>query len=538
MHLKLLCGFLLASIPWLHAQPNTIINDTFADGERLAQNLPASAGWYTGAAARNNLAVRNGALTIVANGSQRDVWGYFPATTLNIGDSITFTIDFRWAQTPPNLSTPGLRIALCNTNGQVPRRADGTIPSGGYQGYGSYTNPADNASGTNLRKRDGPAAASPTALLLELTDGDAADAPRIWNSFRTGLNGTQQGNIPYTASLKITRTGPDTANISTTISGGTLSPNNTMVVADTSAIYSTFDTVAIGVASSTAYGDLLVTRAEVVNEVNSARLINLSVRTNIPTSGDSFTLGYVVGGSGTSGPKPLVVRAAGPSLSVFGIGDALADPKLELFTGSAASGQNDDWGGGADVAGAMVAVGAFPFTSATSRDSAVLTNITARDNSVRVSANGAGTGTVIAEIYDASPSATFSASTPRLINVSVRKHLGTGLTVGFVVGGFGTKSVLVRAIGPALGAFGVEGVVADPQLTVFNNSNQVVATNDNWNGVAALSAAFTQVGAFPLPPTSRDAAVVTTLSPGSYTVQVSGVGNTTGVALVEVYEVQ
>jgi hypothetical protein len=84
----------------------------------------------------------------------------------------------------------------------------------------------------------------------------------------------------------------------------------------------------------------------------------------------------------------------------------------------------------------------------------------------------------------------------------------------------------------------VAGVVADPQLSVFNGANQTIATNDNWGGGPTLSAAFTQVGAFALPANSRDAAVVTTLSPGSYTVQVNGVGGTTGLALVEVYEVQ
>ena len=61
--------------------------------------------------------------------------------------------------------------------------------------------------------------------------------------------------------------------------------------------------------------------------------------------------------------------------------------------------------------------------------------------------------------------------------------------------------------------------------------------NDNWGGGSSLAAAFTQVGAFALAPDSRDAALLVTLEPGNYTVQVSGAGGTTGVALVEVYEV-
>jgi hypothetical protein len=233
-----------------------------------------------------------------------------------------------------------------------------------------------------------------------------------------------------------------------------------------------------------------------------------------------------------------VIRAVGPSLGALGVPGTLEDPKLELFLGGTKVGENDNWGGGAVVRDAMAAVGAFAFTGANSLDAVLLATAGAGDNSVRVSGNG-GTGTVIVELYDATPSASFSASTPRLVNVSVLKHLGTELTVGFVVGGSGTKTVLVRAVGPTLGMapFNVPGVVADPQLTLFQGGT-VVGSNDNWGGGAALVAAFAQVSAFALPANSRDAVIVATLAPGDYTVQVKGVNGTTGVALIEVYEVQ
>ena len=541
LQLKFLLPFVavvLASASALRAQPTTLISDTFTDGDRVTQNLPSSLAWYTGTDARLNLGVRNGALALVSNGRGRDVWGYFPTVTLNIGDSLTFTMDFRWTQTPPMISTPGLRTVLCYTNGQPPRRADGVIPAGGYQGYGSYTNPADGSSGTNLRKRDGSAATSASATLLELTDGDLADSPRIWNSLRTGLAGTQQANTPYTVVLKITRTGTDTANITTSISGGTLGANNTLSVADTSAIYSSFDTIAIGAANSALYGDLLVSRVELVHEINSTRLSNLSILTNLPARGDTLTMGYVIGGNGTAGPKSLVIRAAGPSLGALGQPGTLDDPKMELFTGSTKTGENDNWGGLASVRDAMASVGAFAFASPTSLDAATVVTLNGGGgNSVTVSAAGSGTGTVIAEIYDATPGDTFTASTPRLVNVSVLKHLGTSTTLGFYIAGSGSKTVLIRAIGPTVGAapFNVAGIVLDPQLTLFSGST-VLGTNDNWGGTAALTAAFKQVSAFDLPATSRDAALVTTLAPGSYTVVVTGVGNTTGVALIEVYE--
>jgi hypothetical protein len=185
----------------------------------------------------------------------------------------------------------------------------------------------------------------------------------------------------------------------------------------------------------------------------------------------------------------------------------------------------------------MAGVGAFPYTGGTSLDAAVAANLQPGDNSVKVSASGNGTGTVIAEIYDATPSAQFEASTPRLINVSVLKHLGTGLTMGFVIGGLQSKAVLIRAVGPTLGSapFNLSGVVADPQLSLFSGATSI-GSNDNWGGTPALTSAFNSVGAFQLPAASRDAAIMTTLAPGDYTVQVSGVGGTTGMAIVEVYE--
>ena len=74
------------------------------------------------------------------------------------------------------------------------------------------------------------------------------------------------------------------------------------------------------------------------------------------------------------------------------------------------------------------------------------------------------------------------------------------------------------------------------QRTLFSGQTAIVG-NDNWGGRAAFTAAFTQTGAFVLPAASRDAALLATLQPGSYSVQASGVAGTTGVAIVEIYEV-
>ncbi|MEO6243957.1 MAG: DUF1800 family protein [Opitutaceae bacterium] len=135
--------------------------------------------------------------------------------------------------------------------------------------------------------------------------------------------------------------------------------------------------------------------------------------------------------------------------------------------------------------------------------------------------------------------------TTSLSNLSTRAQVGTGgniIITGFNVGPGSGKTVLIRATGPTLGAapFSVPGVISDPQLELFSGSTHI-ARNDNWatalDGATPVTAAtFLSVGAFALPATSRDAALVVTLPPGSYTAQVSGVGTATGVALIEVYE--
>ena len=126
----------------------------------------------------------------------------------------------------------------------------------------------------------------------------------------------------------------------------------------------------------------------------------------------------------------------------------------------------------------------------------------------------------------------------RLANISTRGQVGTdadNLFGGFVISG-GSKTVLVRAVGPGLAAFGVGGTLPDPTLTVFDAGGVAVARNDNWS--PADGGTFGLVGAFPLTAGSRDAVIVTTLQPGGYTAQISGLGSpNTGVAILEIYDV-
>jgi dienelactone hydrolase len=136
------------------------------------------------------------------------------------------------------------------------------------------------------------------------------------------------------------------------------------------------------------------------------------------------------------------------------------------------------------------------------------------------------------------------APVARLVNLSVRVRAGTGdnvLISGFVLGDGLARTVLIRAVGPTLGAapFNVGDTLARPVLSLFRGTQQL-ATNTGWGSAANatdLRAAAAKVGAFALAEGSLDSALLVTLSPGPYTLQVAGANNTSGVALVEVYEV-
>lgn len=135
----------------------------------------------------------------------------------------------------------------------------------------------------------------------------------------------------------------------------------------------------------------------------------------------------------------------------------------------------------------------------------------------------------------------------RLINVSTRALVGAAerqMIGGFVLGGVGPKTVLVRAVGPALGLppINLTGVLPDPSLQLVDSATgTVIASNLDWglpaSSAVSLANAARDAGAFSLPVGSADAALKISLLPGAYTAVVSGTGGT-GLALVEAYAVE
>jgi hypothetical protein len=260
---------------------------------------------------------------------------------------------------------------------------------------------------------------------------------------------------------------------------------------------------------------------------------NLSVRAAPGTASESLIVGFVL----ASGKKRILVRAVGPGLSSLSESElkTFPDPHLTLYAGDALTASNAGWDGSEIMRQAFAEVGAFPLQDK-STDAAILATLAPKAYTAVVS--GTGKGVVLAEIYDADPTADPAR---RLINLSARAHVGKGddtLIAGFVFGGRKPWKVLIRSVGPSLSKLGMTGVLSDPQLDLYRKNTRL-EHNDNWGGSSTLSKTFTQVGAFALAgATSKDAAIITTLDPGAYTAVVSGVNATTGNALVEAYEVR
>jgi hypothetical protein len=256
-------------------------------------------------------------------------------------------------------------------------------------------------------------------------------------------------------------------------------------------------------------------------------------------------VGFVLGGRGTSLNKSVLLRASGPALSQFNVSGLLPDPELTLNTAAGVVASNRGWGGSPMVSTAVSGVGAFAWNSTTSNDSALFESLAPGAYTAEVSGASGDTGIALAEIYDANSSRAYNPLLPHLVNFSSRVKVGTGgniLIAGFVVGGTTSKTVLIRASGPAPTQFGVAGILPDPSLQLFRSnadgSSTLIGSNTGWGANSLIGSTASSVGAFSWGSAATpDSALVITLPPGSYTAQVSGASGDTGVALVEVYDV-
>jgi hypothetical protein len=259
-----------------------------------------------------------------------------------------------------------------------------------------------------------------------------------------------------------------------------------------------------------------------------ARVVNLSVRTNAGINDQTLIVGLVINGSGS---KTLLARGVGPGIATA-VPTALGDPKLRFLANSGTELEaNNDWDAGLTTT--FASLGASPL-AAGSKDAAIYRAIPGGVYAFHVFPNDNKSGIALAELYDGDA----TAVPAEIVNISARTQVGTGdniLIAGFVITGNAPKTLLIRGVGPTLAGQGVTGVLADPQLYLFGTAGPITS-NDDWGGTAALKTAFATVGAGGLAAdNSKDAALLVTLMPGVYSAQVSGVGGTTGVGLVEIF---
>ena len=252
-------------------------------------------------------------------------------------------------------------------------------------------------------------------------------------------------------------------------------------------------------------------------------LANVSTRAFVQTGDNVAIGGFIITGSG---PKKVILRAIGPSLTQYHIANPLADPVIELHNSSRALiASNDNW---MDASNHQ-AISDSGLAPSNNLESAILTSLDPGAYTAIVRGVNNGTGVALFEGYDLDRTAS-----SKLGNISTRGFVQTGDNVmigGLIISGASSEDVIVRAIGPSLTQYGVANALADPMLELHDSNGALIVSNDNWKDTQQ-----TEIQATGLAPSyDAESAIVRTLSPGNYTAIVRGKNNTTGVALVEVY---
>jgi hypothetical protein len=258
-----------------------------------------------------------------------------------------------------------------------------------------------------------------------------------------------------------------------------------------------------------------------------AQLQNISTRLRVQTGENALIGGFIVAGSA---PKKIILRAIGPSLSAAGspTPGRVLDPTLEL---NDSSGErvafNDNWKDSPQRA----EIEASGIPPSDDREAAIARTLLPGLYTATVRGAGDSTGVALVEVYDID-----TPADSRLANISTRGFVDTGDNVmigGLIVGPSDRAStmMLVRAIGPSLTARGVAGALQDPTIALHDSDGALLAANDNWK--ESQQPEIERTG---IPPTDdRESAIVRVLTPGIYTAIVRGQGSSTGVALVEAY---
>jgi hypothetical protein len=247
-------------------------------------------------------------------------------------------------------------------------------------------------------------------------------------------------------------------------------------------------------------------------------LLNISTRGRVEAGENAMIGGFIVQGPDL---KKLLIRGIGPSLPLTG---ALSDPILDLYDSSGKlMASNDNWTSKRlDIIGSQLA-------PSSEREAAILMTLQAGAYTTVIRDVNGQPGLALVEVYDLDPKDSL------LANISTRGKVETADNVmigGFIIGGADPTQMLVRAIGPSLAANGVAQPLADPVLELHDGNGDLISTNDDWRSTQQSDITATGLA----PASDNESAILVTLDPGSYTAIVRGQNSTTGVALVEVYD--
>lgn len=260
--------------------------------------------------------------------------------------------------------------------------------------------------------------------------------------------------------------------------------------------------------------------------LTSTAALNISTRMRVETGENVLIGGFIITGNA---PKKVIVRAIGPSLGALGVPGALANPTLELRSaGGGLLANNDDWRGAQQTE--IQQSGLQPQNDL---ESAIIATLQPGQYTAIVADKDGTTGAGLLEVYDLD-----RASDSELANISTRGFVQTGDNVmigGFILGNSaGATRVLVRGIGPSLSGVGISGALQDPMLELFDGHGTQLASNDDWKD--SQQALIEDTG---IPPTrNEEPAILANLLAGNYTAIVRGKNNSTGVAVVEVYNIR
>ena len=271
--------------------------------------------------------------------------------------------------------------------------------------------------------------------------------------------------------------------------------------------------------------------SEFSTSIPIGQLLNISTRLRVRTGENVLIGGFIIGGPD---PKRLMIRGIGPSLGKV-VPGFLSDPVLELHGPPPfISMVNDNWRVRSDGGSQQDEINATGLAPSDDLESALVLTLPANNAAFTAIVRGQGddVGIGVVEVYDVDATAN-----SELANISTRGFVetGNGVMIGGLVSGNGSSRVIIRGIGPSLAGVGIAGALANPTLELHNDNGAVIASNDDWR----TGGQEAEIVATNIPPIDDlEAAIVGTLAPGAYTAIVAGAGGSTGVALVEIYNIQ